>query len=484
MSDILIKNIRICEDDSLKPAEILIREGKIAGFSKQFRLSEYDQIIDGKNKIVIPGGIDAHVHFRDPGNNYKENWYTGSCSAAAGGITTVIDHPNTEPPVVDKRSFEIKQKLAKKRSIVDYGINGGVFENTDKLDEIWDAGITAFGEIFMGLSTGGMSVDKKTLEESLEKIAGLQALSCIHAEDEEMRLKNLELLKYDNEPDIHSRIRPNACEEKAVSECLEINRKTKGSIHICHMSTPQAVKLIEEERKRRDTEKRKTGFEKTDEGSNGTKTNSRITAEVTPHHLFLTTEDWRRLDTFLKMNPPVRDEQSANEMMYALNKEKINMVASDHAPHTSCEKNVSMRNAPAGVPGVETLMPLMLAAVRSNKITLKRLIEVTSRNPARILNIERHGKGLLKEGYDADIILFDPKNVQKIKAENLHSKCDWTPFEGMDGIFPEMTIRRGEIIWDGEHIISKKGTGKFLPGAGAGYKARKEREEKDISEKK
>lgn len=471
--DILIKNVRISENGVLKPIEILIQNEKIAGFSKQFRLSEYDKIINGKNSIAIPGGIDMHVHFRDPGSNYKENWYTGSRAAAAGGITTVADHPNTNPATLDKKSFEIKQKLAKKRSVVDYGINSGVYENIEKFDELWDLGALAFGEIFMGLSTGGMCVDNKELGESLEAIKKLNALPLIHAEDEGIRLKNLDLFENYNEPDIHSRVRPNECEEKAVFDCLEINRKIKGNLHFCHMSTPEAVKLIEKERNyfKKIFENKKQNGLKEDENE------PKITAEVAPHHLFLTINDWPRLNTFAKMNPPIRDEYSANEMMKALNEGKVNAVASDHAPHTIDEKSVPMRSAPSGVPGVETLMPLMLAAVKSNKITLNRLIEVTSRNPARILNIERHGKGLLKEGYDADIILFDPKCVKKIKVEDLHSKCNWTPYEGIDAIFPNTTIVRGEIVWDGENITKKKGYGKFLPGEGKGIKEKKEREE-------
>ena len=452
MLDVLIKNTRVLSDGRLMPAEILIENGKIKGISKEFRISSYDEIIDAHNMVAIPAGIDGHVHFRDPGLTYKEDWHSGSCSAAAGGITSVLEHPNTIPPVADKSGFSLKLKRAKKKSVVDFGINGGVTDNIDKLSELWRYGVSVFGEIFMAESTGGLNISRETLGGALNQIGRLDALACIHAEDEKLRLENEILLKNDSAIDVHSRIRPNVCEEIAVKDCIRANSEATvpAKLHFCHASTPEAVSVIKDAR---------TQFSSS--GNAG-----KITCEVTPHHLFLSAKDYNRLGTLGKMNPPLRSSEDAAYMIQALNSGLIQAVASDHAPHAYHEKDVPMRAAPSGVPGVETLMPLMLAAVRKNLISLERVIEVTSLNPARIFGLDRLGKGSMDVGSDADLLLFDPKDMVPIKAKNLHTQCDWTPYEGMDGIFPGMTLLRGAVLWDGHQVIAKKGSGQFLPGAG------------------
>ncbi|WNY24404.1 L-hydantoinase [Methanimicrococcus hongohii] len=454
MPDVLIQNARVLDGGQLVPAEILIEDGKIKGIAKEFRISSYDELINAKNAVVIPAGIDGHVHFRDPGLTYKEDWYSGSCSAAAGGITTVLEHPNTIPPVIDKAGFSVKLKRAQKRSVIDFGINGGVTNNIDKLKEIWRLGISVFGEIFMAESTGGLNISNNMLGDALSEIGEMDALACIHAEDEALRLINEGILKNDTGIDVHSRIRPNECEEIAVHDCIRINKEAAVSsrLHFCHTSTPEAVSLIAKAQKE---------FSSAGAGNAG-----KITCEVAPHHLFLSTKDYARLGTLGKMNPPLRSSDDAAYMIRALNSGLINAVASDHAPHMQYEKDVPMRSAPSGVPGVETLMPLMLASVRKNMLSLERVVQVTSFNPARIFGLDRLGKGSMDEGYDADLLFFDPKNVVPIQSKNLHTRCDWTPYEGMDGIFPSMTLSRGDVIWDGYQVVAKKGRGQFLPGAG------------------
>ena len=173
MPDILIKNTRIYYNNSLQPAEIIIERGKVTKIGRDLRVSSSDMIIDAEGALTLPAGIDVHVHFREPGMTTKENWYTGSCAAAAGGITTVIDQPNTIPPTTDRRSFEQKLKLARKKSIIDFGINGGVTRNIEKLEELWKLGVTAFGEIFMAESTGGLNINEETFEEALAEIKRL-----------------------------------------------------------------------------------------------------------------------------------------------------------------------------------------------------------------------------------------------------------------------------------------------------------------------
>ncbi len=450
MPDILIKNTRIYHNNSLQPAEIIIERGKVTKIGKDLRVSSSDMIIDANGALTLPAGIDVHVHFREPGMATKENWYTGSCAAAAGGITTVIDQPNTIPPTTNRRSFEQKLKLAKKKSIIDFGINGGVTSNIEKLEELWKLGVTAFGEIFMAESTGGLNINEETFEEALVEIKRLGAIATIHAEDEKMRLELEELLKGYISSDYHSKVRPNACEAAAVQKALELISKMKVRAHFCHMSTLEAIGMIRKEKYLARRENKTPLF----------------TCEVTPHHLFLSTRDWERLRSFGKMNPPLRGSHSIKALVNGINDGTIDMVASDHAPHLESEKDTDLKFAPSGVPGVETLMPLMLAAVRKNILSLAQMIMLTSWNPAKAFGLDRQAKGRLEVGFDADLIIVDPRALQLLKAEMLHSKAGWTPFEGMDVVFPQYTLSRGEVIWTEESIDARPGRGNFLQGNG------------------
>lgn len=450
MPDILIKNTRVYYNNSLQSAEIIIEDGKVTKIGKDLRVSSSDMIIDAGGALTLPAGIDVHVHFREPGMTSKENWYTGSCAAAAGGITTVIDQPNTVPPTTNRRTFEQKLKLAKGKSVIDFGINGGVTGNIEKLEELWKLGVTAFGEIFMAESTGGLNINEETFEEALAEIRRLGALATIHAEDEKMRLELEGLLKGDTSYEYHSRVRPNACEAVAVQRALELVSKLKVRAHLCHMSTLEATGLIRKEKYLARKENKEPLF----------------TCEVAPHHLFLSTRDWEKLRSFGKMNPPLRGSHSIKALVNGINDGTIDMVASDHAPHLESEKDVDIRVAPSGVPGVETLMPLMLAAVRKNILPLSRMIMLTSWNPAKAFGLDHKSKGRLEVSFDADLIIANPRELRPIKAEFLHSKAGWTPFEGMEGVFPEYTLSRGEVIWIEESINAKPGRGNFLEGRG------------------
>ncbi|WP_406655681.1 dihydroorotase [Methanolobus sp. ZRKC2] len=449
MPDILIKNTKVFVNNYLQPAEVLIEDGKITKIARQIDVQRLNEVIDAKGALTLPSAIDVHVHFREPGMTEKEDWYTGSCSAAAGGVTTVIEHPNTIPPTTDKRTFKEKLKLANRKSIVDFGIYGGVTGNIEKLPELWELGVTAFGEIFMAESTGELNISEETLDKALSAIAGLGAMACIHAEDEKIRQECESFLKGDFSPQSHSKARPNLCEAMAVEKALKLAKTNETQTHFCHISAFESVGLLRRERYI--------------EQSSGAPV--KITSEVTPHHLFLSTKDWDRLGSFGKMNPPLRERRNPKMLLNALNDGTIDMVATDHAPHTEAEKDAGIKSTPSGVPGVETLLPLMLVAVKRNLIPLGRMIDVTSRNPARIFDLTRYSKGVFAEGFDADLVIVDPSNVRKIKGDHLHSKAGWTPYEGMDGIFPEYTIAKGDVVWDGE-ILASRGRGNFLPGRG------------------
>ncbi|MBU4373872.1 MAG: dihydroorotase [Euryarchaeota archaeon] len=436
MPDLVIKNARIFISGAIQPAEIAVDNGKISKLGKIVGTEEVNQVIDAKGALVLPGAIDMHVHFRDPGMKKKEDWYTGSCAAAAGGVTTVIDHPNTIPPTIDTDSFRRKKKEAKK-SIIDYGINAGVTQNLKSLKELWELGATAFGEIFLAESTASLNVNYRTLKEALEVIGDMGAVACIHAEDEETRKKFVHLLKGNLKPESYSKSRPALSEKIAVEKAIKLAGNAK--LHFCHISAHESLESIKKAKAE----------------------NTNITCEVAPHHLFLTTKDWKRLGTLGKMNPPLRDFHSQQSLWKGINDGAIDVVASDHAPHLESEKMTDIWTAPAGVPGVETMMPLMLMAVKRNLLTLTRLIEVTSQNPAKIFSLK---KGAIAKGYDADLIIVG--EAREIRKENLHSKAGWTPYNGMMGMFPRMAISRGDIVFEDDAIIAKRGRGRFIPGQG------------------
>ncbi len=436
MPDLIIKNARLFIDNSIQPAEIAIDNGRITRVGKIIGTREFNVVIDAKNALVIPGAIDIHVHFRDPGMTKKEDWYTGSCAAAAGGVTTVVDHPNTIPPTIDPDSFKKKQKEAKK-SIVDYGINAGVTRNLEHLKSLWELGATAFGEIFMAESTGALNVSDSTLKEAFDIISTLDAVACVHAEDEETRKQFVHILKGSSQPESYSKSRPPLSEKIAVEKAIRMAGNTK--LHLCHISARESLEIIKKE---------KSG-------------NNNITCESAPHHLFLSIKDYKRLGTLGKMNPPLRDYYSQQELWNGLNNGTIDIIASDHAPHLEPEKMTDIWSAPAGVPGVETMMPLMLMAVKRNLITLKRLIEASCVNPARLMGLP---KGMIAQGYDADLIIIG--EPQEIRREKMHSKAGWTPYAGMQGIFPKMTLLRGEIVVEDKEITAKRGCGRSIHGRG------------------
>ncbi|MHC1585658.1 MAG: dihydroorotase [Candidatus Syntropharchaeia archaeon] len=397
----VIKNGGVFFNGEIQRIDVLIRDGRIAEIGKDLKGGER---IDARNLLVLPGAIDVHVHFRDMNQKEKEDWYTGSFSAAAGGVTTVIDQPNTDPPTNTVRGFEKKLEEARKKSVVDFGLNGGT-EKIGEVKKLWNCGVTAFGEIFMF---------RGSIEREMEEVKKLGALACLHAEDGECISKD--------------RTRPEKCEIKAIGDALE---KFENKMHFCHVSTGRGIELIK---------------------------NSSSTMEVTPHHLFLTKKDVERLGTFGKMNPPLRSEESRMELWN--NIEKFDVIASDHAPHTEEEKEVDFFDAPPGVPGVETMVPLMLTAVKNRLISLKTFLRLLCSNPAKIFGLKR--KGEIKVGNDADLIIVNVKKEKKIKGNELHSKVDWTPFEGFYGIFPEMTVVRGEVVFSDGDLVAKRGYGKFL----------------------
>ncbi len=373
-----------------------------------------DADIDATGKRLFPGAIDVHVHFRQPGFAYKETWETGSKSAAAGGVTTVVDQPNTDPPTVTGDAFDEKAALAD-ASLVDYGINGGVTPDWDP-DSLFSRRLFALGEVFLADSTGDMGIDAERFADAVERAGREDVSVTVHAEDATLFT---EAAKDRDDADAWSAYRTAEAEAAAVERAVEVGADAAADLHIAHTSTPEGIDAA------------------SDAG---------VTCEVTPHHLFLSRDDLPDLGTFGRMNPPLRSEQRREAVYDRVADGTVDVIATDHAPHTREEKDASIWNAPSGVPGVETMLPLLLEEARQGRFSYERVRDLTAANPAEIFDLPN--KGRIEAGRDADLVLFDPDDAHEIQGDDLHSKCDWTPFEGRQGVFPELTLVRGEVVYD------------------------------------
>ncbi|USZ69512.1 dihydroorotase [Halorussus salilacus] len=388
--------------------------GRIAAVGST--LTESGRDIDASGKLLLPGAIDAHVHFRQPGFDHKETWETGSRSAAAGGVTTVVDMPNTDPPTVDGESFDEKAALAE-ASYVDYGINGGVTPEWDP-DELFDRPVLALGEVFLADSTGEMGIEEDLFGEAVERATDEYRVVTVHAEDADL-FSEAARARADDDYDAWSAYRTAEAEAAAVERAVEVGAAADADIHVAHTSTPEGVDAA------------KAGG---------------ATCEVTPHHLLLSREDYDELGTFGRMNPPLRSEERRAALFERVADGTVDIVATDHAPHTREEKAAGIWDAPSGVPGVETMLALLLEEARKGTLSYERVRDLTAANPADIFGLTR--KGAVEEGLMADLVLVDPDSSREIRGADLHSKCDWTPFEGMRGVFPELTMVRGNVVYD------------------------------------
>ena len=389
---LLIRNCRIVSGNGLVQADILIENGKIKDINSSID-ENADKIIDANSNIAIPGIIDPHTHLREPGQEYKEDFLTGTRAAAAGGITTILDMPNNKPPILTIRELDNKRRLAEK-SVVNYGFHFGSGENN--LEEIKSVKSISSVKVFMDDTTGDMKIaDDSVLQEVFQN----SKIVSVHAEGEKVR--------------------------KAIS----MIKNTDNLLYLCHISTKEELEIIKREK------------------------DSQVFVEAAPHHLFLTKNDIDELKGFGMMKPGLRSEQDREALWEALSNGLIDAIGTDHAPHTIKEKQ--SENPPFGVPGLETVLPLLLNAVNEKRLTLSKLVQLTSANPAKIFRIQHKGK--LEKGYDADIVIIDLNLEKQVRNKELYTKCGWSPFNGkiLKG-WPITTIVNGEIIYNDQKINDHK----------------------------
>jgi len=404
-----------------------VTDGKISDIK---RILKSDCHINFGKKLIIPAGIDAHVHFRDPGMTHKEDFQTGSLAAAFGGISCFFDMPNTIPQTTSVQALSDKIISASKKSYVDFGIYAGVDDsNIDDID-ILSKHCSGF-KIFLGGSTNAPRININNLKDILKIISLTKKRVFFHAEDHDI------LSKYgsiENNILEHLKNRPSSCEESAIKKIIQASYGLDINCHICHLSSIEGLELLKKRPKN-------------------------ITCGVTPHHSLFSVNNKLRPETFLKVNPPIRSDFDKEALFNAVQIGLVDIIESDHAPHTIDEKRKDFGFAPSGLPGVETMFPLFLYLAKKEKLSFKRLINLMCEKPAELLGLS---KGKIEVGMDADFSVFDINSETKIDSYDLHSKCGWTPFEGFYAIFPSHVFVRGEKVIEDYEIQVSQGFGKFV----------------------
>jgi dihydroorotase len=433
MREILIQNAQLVNEGEVSQKDLLIRGAKIEKISNHISPTGIEKVIDAKGLHLLPGWIDDQVHFREPGLTHKATIATESRAAVAGGITSFIEMPNTQPQTTTQEALDDKLKTAAQGSMANYGfLFGGTNDNLEEIKS-FDNTKAAGLKLFLGSSTGNMLVDD---EEVLKKIFSSTDLPiAVHCEDETTIKENLaqHLDQYgDNIPiEKHPEIRSEQACYRSSSRAIELAKSTGARLHVFHLSTAVETELFSND---------KPLAEK------------KITAEVCVHHLWFSEEDYAEKGTLIKWNPAVKKASDREALWKALNEDKIDLLATDHAPHTLEEKQNSYTKAPSGGPLVQHAFPALLTAVKQGKISLEKLVEKTSHNPAILFRIQK--RGYLRPGYYADLVLVDLQKQFTVNQEDILYKCGWSPFEGTTfEATIEKTFVNGNLVYDDGKII-------------------------------
>ena len=406
---ILIKNATIINENQIFESDLLIENDVISKIEKNISEEDVDQIIDASGKHLLPGIIDDQVHFREPGLTWKGDIETESKAAVAGGVTSFMEQPNTVPNAVTQELLEEKYSIAAEKSFANYSfMMGGTNDNLEEVLKTNPRNVAGI-KLFLGSSTGNMLVDDP---ETLEKIfSSTKMLIAVHCEDEATIRKNTELAKEkygDDIPvDLHHVIRSEEACFISSSKAVELAEKTGARLHIFHISTAKETELFRNDIPLKD---------------------KKITAEVCVHHLTFTNDDYEFKGNFIQWNPAVKTQKDKDGLWEAVLDNRIDVIATDHAPHTLAEKSQKYLQAPSGGPLVQHSLNVMLESFRNNKISLEKIVEKMCHNPAILFQIEK--RGFIKEGYKADLVLVDLNESYTVSKANILYKCGWSPLEG------------------------------------------------------
>jgi dihydroorotase len=430
MFDLLITDGTVATPSGIVSTDVGVRNGRIAAIGSLSR-SAAAEIFDAKGLHVLPGVIDSQVHFREPGNEHKEDLESGSRGAVLGGVTAVFEMPNTHPPTTTRLALEDKLARARGRMHCDYAFYvGATPENIGALAELERAPGVAGVKAFLGSSTGSLLLDREE-----EIAAALQAGNrrmAVHSEDE-ARLRERKALALSGHPETHPIWRDAETARLSTERVLGLARRAGRRIHVLHVTTADELPLLAD-------------------------SHDIATAETTPQHLTLAApECYERLGTYAQMNPPIRDASHREALWRAVQDGVIDVIGSDHAPHTRAEKEKTYPDTPSGMPGVQTLVTILLDHVNAGRLSLERFVDLTSSGPTRIFGVS--GKGRIVPGYDADFTIVDLRATRRIENEWMANKSGWTPFAGMTTTgWPVATMIRGRLVMrDG--VLASPGMG-------------------------
>ena len=426
MLDLIIKNGTCYIDDNLEKLDLGIQNGKISHIGN-LKEEKSKNTIDVTNKIVLPGLMDTQVHFREPGSVDAEDLHSGSRAAIVGGITSVFEMPNTNPPTTNFEEFQKKINIGKRMYCNHAFYFGATAENYQLLEKLKDLDGCCGIKLFAGSSTGNLLVDK---EDDIEKVfKHASKVVAVHSEDEEILKLRKKLIENGNVK-THPVWRNEEVAISSTRKIVKIAKRLNKKAHILHVTTKEEVDFLSQNK-------------------------GNITFEITPQHLTIYAPDcYDNLGSYAQMNPPIRDKSHYDRLWYAVRNNYNDTIGSDHAPHLKINKEKPYPNSPSGMPGVQTILPVMLNHMNNGKINLNQIVNFLCKNPVKIFGIKN--KGYIKKNFDADFTIVDLKKEIEIKNENIESKCGWSPFNGykFKGV-PIYTIIGGDIKMQDGKIIGE-----------------------------
>jgi len=436
--DLNIVNAKILVEENLIDAGVSIDQGRIVKVAKPPNLPDSDETLDSKNMLMIPGLVDIHVHLRDLDFSYKEDFSSGTQAAIMGGVTTVLDMPNTSPPTTNAE--RLKEKMDKATSMIysNVGFYGALSLEPEETSMMAKEGAIGF-KLYLNDAQYSPLIDREVSVRVLKPVESSGVPLSVHAEFPQEPMSPGQGQNTKSQIEFFKRAHDPKIEADAVSMCIRMAKDTGTHIHVCHLSTESALNSIDHAKLAR----------------------LPVSAEVTPHHLLLSDKELGNFGSCAKMVPPLRTARDVESLMEGLTHGIIDVIASDHAPHTIEEKRQRFIDAPSGIPGLETMLPLILTQMLEGRITLKRVVQTLSEAPSQLFKLD--GRGKIAEGYNADLVLVDLHSEKRIKAQAFRSKAKYTPFEGriVRGI-PVLTVVNGiQVMRDGE-ILGRPGDGRII----------------------
>ena len=441
--DSVLTNAKAYLNGQIVDCSIAIEEGKIFKIGKETQMPTADQKTNLKNLLVLPGLIDEHVHLRDEGKAYKEDFQTGTAAAAAGGFTTVLDMPNNEPVTMSQETLRNRMAIAERKVLVNVGFYSEFPKTLVEAKGIISEGAVGF-KLFMGCQIGGLNIDDdQALHDAFKEVAEVNVPLAVHAEDKALLTKNEGNLKQAKKSNIAAfqKAHSETVELKAIERLLKISAQTDVRLHFCHVSTEEGLNAI--------VEAKKSG--------------RKVTCEVTPNHLLLSTADLEHYGQLLIMTPPLRSKNHVEALWKGLEAGWIDALGSDHAPHALSEKSASsVWNVKVGVPGLETTLPLILTLVKKNRLSLAQAVQLLAEKPAEIYGL--NDRGHLEQGKNADLTVVDFNRKFKIDASKFKSKAKYSPYDGWEVQGkPVKTFVNGLLVFDEEgEIVAKAGSGSIV----------------------